>query len=85
MSTTMIIVSNQVIKDSYLKTFSYKGKPRNGKKKDAFEIYQNVENLIVSATVKAYNNYNGDDENFVPATKAEVLVYFRSQHKKINK
>lgn len=71
----MIIVSDQIIKNSLLKKYSYLGRQKLN-----FSVYENVENLIVTATMDAYNRYNADDKDFVPVTKKEVQVHYRTKH-----
>lgn len=71
----MTIVSNQIIKDSLLKYYSYLGRQKKN-----FSVYKNIEELIVTATMDAFNRYNADDDNFVKVTKEQVQVYYRSQH-----
>lgn len=71
LSTTMRIIGNQIISDSFLKDFTYAGRGKN----ENFSQYKNVCELICLCTMDAYNNFND-----VNVSKTEVDTYFRTHY-----
>lgn len=74
----MRIVSNSIIADEFLQKFSFKGRKSNKNQKLPFNVHANVCNLIVLATMDAYNNYNANISGFVNLTEDQVKDFFRT-------
>lgn len=74
--TTMRIVSNSIIADEFLQKFSFKGQKSKKHQKLPFNVYPNVCNLIVLATMDAHNSYNANTFGFVNVTEKQVKEFF---------